>query len=103
MVNSVNTCYVFIVISLAALSNMGMGKLAAKYNLVPISKVEVVQHSKTTMIICCEEVEKMEIIVDENTALINHVKKIQDMQAEKNNEQTNKRKQIISLSLHPNH
>jgi hypothetical protein len=40
MVNSVNTCYVFIVVSLAALSNMGI--LAAKYNLVPISEVKVV-------------------------------------------------------------
>jgi 2-iminoacetate synthase ThiH len=45
----------------------------------------------------------MEIIIDGNTELINHVKKIKDMQAEKNNEQTNKRKQIISLSFHPNH
>jgi hypothetical protein len=32
----------------------------------------------------------MEIIIDENTELINHVKKIEVMQAEKNNEQTNK-------------
>jgi hypothetical protein len=43
-------------------------------------------------------VEKIEIIIEENTALIYHIKKIIDMQAEKNNEQTNKRKQI-SFSL----
>jgi 2-iminoacetate synthase ThiH len=44
----------------------------------------------------------MEIIIDENTEPINHVNKIKDMQAEKN-KQTNKRKQMISLSFHPNH
>jgi 2-iminoacetate synthase ThiH len=45
----------------------------------------------------------MEIIIDQNTELINHVNKIKDMQAEKNNEQTNKRKQMISLSFYPSH
>jgi hypothetical protein len=45
MVNSVNTCYAFIVISLAALSNIGIS--AAKYNLVPISEVEVVLKPST--------------------------------------------------------
>jgi hypothetical protein len=45
MVNFVNTCFVFIVISLAALLNMGI--LAAKCNLDPISEVEVVLKPST--------------------------------------------------------
>jgi hypothetical protein len=32
-------------------------------------------------------VEKMEIIIDQNTELTNHVNKVKDMQAEKTNEQ----------------